>query len=236
MKLWNASLVLLVVLSVSIAIAAEKQIFFREDFRNLTNWEPLYFPKITKHSSYTIGTIGGRSFLRAASDASASAIIYNKMFNVYEYPRMRWRWRVDNVYTKGNPRDKSGDDYPMRIYVMFQYDPQKADITEKVSYGIAKTLYSKYPPHSTLNYVWTGHAHAERIITSPYTDKAKIIVLEQGRSKVGTWVEETVNILEDYRRAFVKRPTATTGVGIMNDSDNTGEKAVSYVEYIEVFK
>ena len=236
MKLLKVVLVVLVVVTASVAIATEKQTLFREDFHNLANWEPLHFPKIKKHSTYTIGNIGGKSFLITASDASASAIVYNKTFNVSEYPRMRWRWKVDNVYTKGNPRDKSGDDYPIRVFVMFQYDPRKAEFTEKVSYGIAKTLYGKYPPHSTMNYVWTGHALAERIITSPYTNKAKMIILEKGRNRVGTWVEETVNILEDYRKAFGKEPPATAGVAIMNDSDNTGEKAVSYVEYIEVFK
>ena len=32
--------------------AGEHKILFREDFNDLTNWEPLYFPKIEKHSSY----------------------------------------------------------------------------------------------------------------------------------------------------------------------------------------
>ena len=236
MKIVKVVLVLLIFMSASLAAAAEKQILFREDFRSLDNWEPLFFPKIKKHSTYTIESVGKRSYLKAESQASASAIVYKKMFNVFEYPRARWRWRVDNVHTQGNPRDQAGDDYPIRVYVMFQYDPQKAEFTEKVSYGIAKTLYGKYPPHSTMNYVWTGHEIPERIITSPYTDKAKMIILEQGRNKLGMWVDETVNILEDYRKAFGKDPPATAGIAVMNDSDNTGESAVSYLEYIEVFK
>ena len=236
MNIVKVVLVLLIFMSASLAAAAEKQILFREDFRSLDNWEPLFFPKIKKHSTYTIESVGKRSYLKAESQASASAIVYKKMFNVFEYPRARWRWRVDNVHTQGNPRDKAGDDYPIRVYVMFQYDPQKAEFTEKVSYGIAKTLYGKYPPHSTMNYVWTGHEIPERIITSPYTDKAKMIILEQGRNKVGMWVDETVNILEDYRKAFGKDPPAIAGIAVMNDSDNTGESAVSYLEYIEVFK
>jgi len=84
--------------------------------------------------------------------------------------------------------------------------------------------------------VWTGQEITERIITSPYTDRAKIVILEKGRTKIGKWVEETVNILDDYRTAFGKDPPQTAGIAIMNDSDNTGEEAVSYVEYIEVFK
>jgi hypothetical protein len=62
------------------------------------------------------------------------------------------------------------------------------------------------------------------------------IITENGRSAIGMWVEETVNILDDYRAAFGKEPPPTAGIAIMNDSDNTGEMAVSYVDYIEVFK
>lgn len=236
MRLLKAAFILFVALSTSFATAEEKKTLFREDFNSLVNWEPLYFPKIKTHSTYSITKDGQRSYLRTESHASASAIIHKKTFNIYDYPRMRWRWKVDNVYTKATPKEKAGDDYPIRIYVMFQYDPQKADMTEKLRYGVAKTVYGTYPPHSTLNYVWTGHEIAERMITSPYTDKAKIIILEQSPNRIGTWMEETVNILEDYSKAFGRDAPTMAGIAIMNDSDNTGEKAVSYVDFLEVFK
>jgi hypothetical protein len=235
MKLWLATLIFLIALTATPALCDSGQILFREEFQNLSNWDPLTFPKINKHSTYTIITEKGHSILKAESHSSASAIIYRKTWNVYEYPHLRWRWKVDNVYKKGDIRDKSGDDYPIRVYVLFPYDPKEADITERLQYGIAKALYGKYPPHSTLNYVWTGQNIAERIITSPYTDRAKIVILENGKSAIGTWVEETVNILDDYRAAFGKDPPHTAGIAIMNDSDNTGETAVSYINYIEVF-
>jgi len=227
---------LLIALAATSAVSDSRQVLFREDFKNLSNWEPLYFPKIKEHSTYTIVSEKGHSLLKAESRHSASAIIYRRTFNVYEYPHMRWRWKVDNVYTKGDIRQKSGDDYPVRVYVAFQYDPERAGVGARLEYGIARALYGKYPPDSTLNYVWTGQEIAERIITSPYTDRAKIVILEKGRSNIGNWVEETVNILDDYRKAFGKDPPQTAGIAIMNDSDDTGEMAVSYVEYIEVFK
>jgi len=229
-------LTLLITLAATPALCDNNNILFREDFKNLSNWEPLYFPKIKEHSTYTIISEKGRNFLKAESHGSASAIICRRTFNVYDYPRMRWRWKVDNVYKKGDIREKSGDDYPIRVYVTFQYDPERASVGERLEYGIAKALYGKYPPDSTLNYVWTGQNIAERIITSPYTDRAKIIILESGKSTTGIWVEETVNILDDYRAAFGKEPPSTAGIAIMNDSDNTGEAAVSYVEFIEVFR
>jgi hypothetical protein len=236
MKLWKVTLIFLIALTATPAFCDSRQVLFREEFQDLSNWEPLTFPKIIKHSTYTIITEKGRSFLKAESHGSASAIIYRKTWNVYEYPHLRWKWKVDNVFKKGDIQDKSGDDYPIRVYVTFQYDPERATVEERLEYGIAKALYGKYPPHSTLNYVWTGQDIAERIITSPYTDRAKIIILENGGSRIGMWVEETVNILDDYRAAFGKDPPQTAGIAIMNDSDNTGEMAVSYVEYIEVFR
>jgi len=236
MKLGEAILIFLITLTATSALCESGQILFREDFKNLSNWEPLYFPKIKEHSTYTAVSEKGHSFLKTESHSSASAIVYRRTFNVSEYPHMRWKWKVDNVYKRGDIREKSGDDYPIRIYVTFQYDPERASIGERLKYGVAKALYGRYPPDSTLNYVWTGQEIAERIITSPYTDRAKIIILENGKSVVGTWIEESVNILDDYKAAFGKDPPQTAGIAIMNDSDNTGEMAVSYIDYIEVFK
>ncbi|OPY10330.1 MAG: hypothetical protein A4E66_01562 [Syntrophus sp. PtaB.Bin001] len=236
MKILKVPLILITILFCLSSHAAETGLLFCEEFKDLSNWEPLYFPKIKKHSSYAVISEEGRSYLRAVSDASASAIIYRKTFNVYDYPRIRWRWKVDSVYTKAKGREKTGDDYPIRIYVMFQYDPQKAGFSERLMYAASKALYGKYPPHSSLNYVWASRENEAGIITSPYTDRSRMIVLEKGRNKVGQWIDEKVDVLEDYRKAFGKSPPAIAGIAVMNDSDNTKERSVSYVEFIEVFK
>jgi hypothetical protein len=135
---------------------------------------------------------------------------------------------------RGNPKEKSGDDYPIRIYVMFQYDPSRATLGERIIYNATKAIYGKYPPHSTLNYVWTGHNIPERFIVSPYTEKARMVILERGKDRLGQWVEESVNVLDDYRQTFGKDPPATVGIAVMSDTDNTGESALAYVDFIEV--
>jgi hypothetical protein len=211
-------------------------ILFREDFTTLDGWKPFFFPKIKSHSTYAIESDGDRNLLRAESNVSASAIVYKDPFNVYEYPVVRWRWKVRNIYRKGDATVKAGDDFPMRVYVMFEYDPEQAGFGDRITYGLAKSLYGEYPPHSTLNYVWASREHPERIITNPYTDRAKGILLKKGPAQVGTWQEERVNILDDYRAAFGKNPPAKARIAIMNDSDNTGESSVSWMEYIEVLK
>jgi len=218
------------------AYGQEKEVFVREDFDSLDDWKPLYFPKIKKHSRYNVVKEQDISALMAQSDSSASGIIYKKEFNVFEFPKIMWRWKINNVYKNGNAREKSGDDYPLRLYVIFKYDPAKASLGQRLRYGIARRIYGEYPPHSSLNYIWANKTHEEKIITNPFVDEAKMIVVEAGDEKTGQWVTEKANIIEDYKNAFGTSPPAIASIAIMNDSDNTGESSVSYVDYLEIYK
>jgi hypothetical protein len=218
------------------ATADDHQTLFRESFANLDNWKPFYFPKIKSHSTYTIERTGSEHILRAESSASASAVVYKDVFDVNDHPRVKWRWKVKNVYAKGDVRSKEGDDYPIRVYIMFEYDPEKAGTLDRIKYSFAKSLYGEYPPHSSLSYIWSSKDDPETFVVSPYTDKAMMVLLEKGPIKIGTWADEEIDILADYQKAFGTKPPARARIAIMNDSDNTGESSVSYLEYIEVFK
>jgi hypothetical protein len=99
---------------------------WREDFQTLENWSELNFQKIPKHSLYRTEMLDGQTVLRAESDNSASGLICRQSFNPFETPVLRWRWRVDNIFQKGDATCKDGDDYPLRVYVLFTYDPALA--------------------------------------------------------------------------------------------------------------
>jgi hypothetical protein len=216
--------------------AGESKVLFEEDFSNLDHWKPLYFPKIEKHTLYSIESRNGEHYLRAESNASASGLIYKQTFNVYEYPKMRWSWKTSNVYEKGDGRTKEGDDYPIRIYVLFEYSAEKAGVVDRIKYGLAKAIYGEYPPQTAIAYVWSSMTWEQPVITSPHGDKVKVIALQSGAKKAGTWQEEQVDILEDYRKAFGTEPPARASLGIMNDSDNTGERAVSFIRFMKVYR
>ena len=210
--------------------------FFREDFVNLDNWKPLYFSKIKKHSTYTAESDGSLHYLKAESHASASGLLFKQTFDVYRFPKVRWKWKVMNVYMKGDGETKAGDDYPMRLYILFRYDPKKAGPLDRVKYGLVKRLYGEYPPHSALNYVWAGKQQSNTLFPNPYTGKTMMIVLQEGLKNAGSWQEQDIDILHDYRRAFSTEPPATASIGIMNDSDNTGESSISYITAIEIYR
>ena len=215
---------------------AQERVLLREEFADLANWRPVTFPKIQEHTRYTIEQQERESVLRAESRASASAIVYRIPFRVTDYPRLRWKWKVENVYARGNARTREGDDYPLRIYVLFEYDPSTASAFDRAKYGLAKALYGEYPPHSAINYIWASREDEGGILTNPYAANAKMIVLQKGKRNLGRWIVEERNILDDYRRAFGTDPPAMATLGIMSDSDNTGEASVAYVGFIEVFR
>jgi hypothetical protein len=234
-KTWLV-LILLLILSWTACAHGDDKVLFRENFQNLKSWKPLFFPKISRHTTYKIQDHEGVPVLVAASDNSASALVNEHRYNVAEYPVLHWRWKVDNIYKKGNYRLKSGDDYPIRIYVFFKYNPKNAPLGMRIKYGLAKSIYGRYPPHSSLNYIWANREDETGTTVSPFTDRSIMIPLEHGPQKVGQWVEETVNVLEDYRKAFGSDPPPKASVAIMNDSDNTGERSTSYIQFLEVRK
>lgn len=216
--------------------AADGDVLLREEFTSLAAWRPLTFPKIERHSTYALATNADQSefWLKAESDRSASGIVWKSQYDVYAYPRLRWRWRVENVYQKGDAMKKSGDDYPVRVYVIFQYDPATATAGKRLKYGFAKVAYGEYPPDSGLNYVWESRENSAEFVVSPYTDSMTMFLKEKGAAKVGQWVEEETDVLGDYRRAFGKDPPHRASLAVMNDSDNTGERSVSFIDWIEI--
>lgn len=198
-------------------------------------WKPLTFKKIERHTVYRLVRDGDVVAIKAVSEAASSGLIQEIKINPKEYPVVQWRWKIGNVLRKGDVTKKSGDDYPARLYITFEYDPAKVGLFEKTKYETIRLLYGQYPPLNTITYIWEGKAPKGLIVPNPYTDRAKMIVVESGTERLNTWVTEERNVYEDYQKAFGEVPPLITGVAIMTDTDNTGESATAYYGDI-VFK
>jgi hypothetical protein len=234
-KIFSFFLILCTIVITSPSFAQEPRALFQEDFNSLDNWKPLHFPKIKRHSEYSIVKEKDNALLKTVSNNSASGIVYQNNFNVYDYPLVKWRWKIENVYQKGDPKIKQGDDYPIRIYIIFKYEPEASPFFERVKYEAARLVYGDYPPDSSLNYIWSSKEHPERILGSTYTAKAQMVLIDKGEKDLGKWITHEINIIKDYQEAFGHNPPAIASLAIMNDSDNTGEKSISYIDYIKVF-
>ncbi len=198
-------------------------------------WKPLTFPKIDRHTMYTVTKEEEVTSIKAVSHASASGLIREITVDLREYPILSWRWKVSNVLHKGDVTKKQGDDYSARVYITFAYDPRRVGFIERAKFATYKLVYGHYPPLAALNYIWESKAPKGTLVSSPYTDRSKMIVVESGTSRINQWVNEQRNVFEDYRLAFGGDPPLVSGVAIMTDTDNTGESAIAYYGDI-VFK
>jgi len=225
-----------VMLTTDAAAQSESEaVRFHETFEDLDDWKPLTFRKIDRHSSYKTAEVNGDKVLKTESQNAASALVYKKTFNVRNYPVVRWRWKIQQVYEEGNAKTKAGDDYPIRLYIIFEYNPDEAGLIRKAKYATARKIHGQYPPDSTLNYIWANRDHDEKILTSKYTDRAKLVIRRTGNKHAGEWVKEKVNIVDDYKAAFGEEPPAIATIAVMNDSDNTGESSISWIDDICVY-
>ena len=214
------------------ASRADQTVLLLGDFSRLapgeslpTLWKTLTFKKIEQHTRYSLVADGDLTVIAAESRQSASGLIRKVSIDPRQFPYIEWRWKVANVYKKGDVSRKEGDDYPARIYITFAYDPDQVGFLEKAKFEVARRIYGETPPLGAINYIWASRAPIGQTIANAYTDRVKMIVIQSGPERAGQWVVEKRNVHADYKQVFGREPTSISGVAIMTDSDNTGESA-----------
>ena len=127
-RAWGAALfaLMLPLLVLPWTVGAAETVFLDERFESLERWQPLTFPKIPRHSTYTLARCESANCLRMESNNSASALVLKQPFNVYEYPMLTWRWKVSNVYRKGDSGSKEGDGKGIPEGEAREADPESA--------------------------------------------------------------------------------------------------------------
>ena len=199
-------------------------------------WEELKFKKIKSHTVYKVidSKDSDKVFsLRAFSKASASGLVKEVRIDLKKYPVLKWKWRVGGTLVGGDATQKSGDDYPARIYITFKYDPDSIPFWERVKYKTAKLLYGDVPARA-INYIWANKMPLGTHRPNAYTDKVVMFAVRSGDGHKGQWLEESRNVFNDYMKAFGtdKVPPEVVSVAIMTDTDNTGEEVESYYKDI----
>ncbi len=198
-------------------------------------WKPLTFKKIPARTKYEVVSDGNVTVVKAMSEASASGLTKDVRIDPKEFPIVRWRWKVDNLLQKSDATRKDGDDYPARLYITFEYDPDKVSFGKKLKFKAGQALFGDIPI-GAISYVWETKAPVGAIIDNAYTDFVKMVVVESGPSQIGLWVDESRNIYEDYKKAFGEEPPMINGIAIMSDTDNTKERTTAYYGDITFIK
>ena len=165
------------------------------------DWKPR---KEEGRSVYSIQEEGGLRFLRAATTRLGVQAGREVAWNLEAYPILAWSWRPIEFPKGSDERKSSTNDSAVSVYAVFPHTP--------VSVKSVKYIWSRVVPVGT---------H----LTSS-AGNTQVRVLRTGPDKVGQWVEEQVDVREDYRRYFggsdVPRPA---GIAVLTDSDDTKSTA-----------
>ncbi|GJL74553.1 DUF3047 domain-containing protein [Nitrosomonas sp.] len=173
---------------------------------DLSGWQSKVFAGET---SYVLEREAERMVLRADSSAAASGLYREVSIDLNKTPILNWDWKVDNILTGNDERTKAGDDYPARIYVVF-------------SGGVM------FWRTRAINYVWSNMQPVDSNWFNAFTKNAGMIAIQSGSGHIGRWMNESRNVLADYRRLFGEEPGAVDAVAIMTDTDNTGAAATAW--------
>jgi len=204
------------------------------EFDSIEGFSRIRFSEDVPFTRYEAVTHDGVSALHILTDGSAGGLVLSEQFNVYDDPQITWRWNVAHVIAAGDLTKKEGDDYAVRIYVLFRFDPGEARLGTRLKYAAAKLIYGEYPPEGALNYIWANQPRSPGFYPNAFSDRSMMIPVDAGSSLTGSWQTHGRNIVKDYRNAFGEDPPAYARIAVMGDSDNTGGHSEAWIDYVRV--
>jgi hypothetical protein len=193
-------------------------------------WQPWIINRAKAPTAYRLVTDvqTGQVVLHAMAERSASGLTQRLDVHPPERPVIAWRWRVVDLIAGADNQDRYSEDAPARLMLFFDGDRARLPMKEQMLMETAHLLTGQQLPFATLMYVWENRFAPETLLRNTFTDQVKMIVVGTGRDRIGTWKTFQRNYVDDYRRAFGSDPGRLVGIGIMTDTDNTGESIEAY--------
>lgn len=168
---------------------------------DLTGWNERIF-RGTTH--YRPAVIDGRAGLAADSHAAASGLHREIRVDLRATPHLEWSWRTENVLHDLDETTKSGDDYPLRIYVI-------------ISGGW------RFWQTRTLCYVWSSHQPVGAAWPNAFTSNAVMVAVQSGAGQIGQWVANRRDVRADIKHYLGVDVDHIDAIAIMTDTDNSGQ-------------
>jgi hypothetical protein len=193
-------------------------------------WQPLLISRAKKPTSYALvaDPLTGDVVLHALAEQSASGLRQRLQVDPSERPLIAWRWRVVDLISAADNQDRYSEDSPVRLMLFFDGDKRSLPVKEQSLMELAQLLAGHDVPYATLMYVWENRFGRETVLANSFTGQVKMIVVGTGRDRIGTWKVFERNYVDDYRRAFGGPPGRLIGIGLMTDTDNTGEAVEAF--------
>jgi Protein of unknown function (DUF3047) len=164
-------------------------------------------------TSYDNVMLDGVPAIRAVGRGSASGLYRDTEYRVEDCPWLEWTWRVDQLQKTADIRVKSREDFAAAIFLIF---------------GRPSMTNREVP---ALAYVWASDSlPVGTVVASPrHPRSVRSVVVRSGGDRLGQWLHERRDVVEDFRKAFGRAPPpAVAVVALFTDNDQTGEPVEAY--------
>src|SRR5712692_3575507 len=153
---------------------------------------------------FTVIENDGHRVLQLKSDGDSSTIsteIKGKV-DLKETPVLEWRWRVTKLPKGADARKSATDDEAGQIYVAWPRFPEA--VRSRI-----------------IGYIWDTTAPVGSDFKSEKTATVHYIVVESGPAKLGQWITERRDVVEDFKKVYGEAPPNPGALSISIDSDDT---------------
>jgi Protein of unknown function (DUF3047) len=208
-----APLALIVVVCASLAVSsaapAQSDCIVLEDFAgSAVNGFPAGWQVVKDEGKpvYSVLAEDGTRFLRASTRGLGIQAAKEREWDLAQYPVLTWKWRP-REFPEGANEQTGKNDSALAVYAVFPYT--------RVGVKLVKSV----------KYIWSEKVPAETHLTGS-GGRTQVRVLRTGvPADRNAWVEERVNVAEDYKRFFKEDLRKPAGVAVLTDADDTASQA-----------
>jgi len=153
---------------------------------------------------YSVKEEDGKRFLHAHSKGLGIQAGRKYEWDLNAYPVLAWSWRPLE-FPKGADEKDGKNDSALAVYMIVPY--------------------SKVVGPKAVKYVWSERVPVGTRLESN-NGLTQVRVLRKGAEKRGEWVDERVNVRDDYVKFFQQNEAPTpAGIAVLTDSDDTRSSA-----------
>ncbi len=156
-------------------------------------------------ADFTVVKDGDISAVRFRSANTSFSLQREVNVDLKQFPVLTWKWKVTKLPAGGDFRKSKTDDQAAQLFVAF----------------------TKF---KSIVYIWD--TSAPEGLTEDTTPvplmHVKVVVVRSGPAGVGTWLTETRNVYEDYKKLFGDEPPPVSGMRLQINTQHTGTSAESY--------
>lgn len=199
-------------------------------------WEPLIILRTKQPTQYRLVSKDDMTVLHARAENASSGLMHKINIDPFKQPWLHWQWKIASMVKDADNTKHATEDSPVRIILGFDGDKDTMPFTDQILFETARVVSGYEFPYATLMYIWENNVPIGTVIRSSYTSRIRMMVAESGSDGLGEWRHFTRNIVEDYEKAFGEKPGRLLGVGVLTDTDNTGETTEAWYGDIRLLR